>query len=81
MKKTETPEQLLQRFSKRTAQLQVLKAELQSSYDEYLKVEADLHRLEGSSQAVSYMIFGVLPNDGNHDKFSNHSPMKTTDTK
>ena len=81
MKKTETPEQLLQRFSNRTAQLQARKAELQSAYDEYLKIETDLHRLEGSSQAVTYMIFGVLPNDRNHDKFSNHSPNDSSDAK
>lgn len=73
MKKTETPEQLLQRFSKRTAQLQARKAELQAGYDEYLKIERDLQRLEGSAQVVSYISFGILPNDGNHDKYQNHS--------
>lgn len=74
MKKTETPEQLLQRFSKRTAQLQARKAELQAAYDEYIQIERDLQRLEGSAQAVTYMTFGKLPTDGNHDKFNNHLP-------
>lgn len=74
MKKTETPEQLLQRFSKRTAQLQSRKAELQEAYEEYVKIESDLARLEGSTQAVKYMAYGALPGDGNHDKYDDHQP-------
>ncbi|MAC71300.1 MAG: hypothetical protein CMP84_16660 [Gammaproteobacteria bacterium] len=81
MKKTETPEQLLQRFSKRTAQLQARKAELQSAYDEYLKIERDLQRLEGSAQVVTYMTFGELPSDGNHDHYLNHSPIEPSSNK
>ena len=74
MKRVESPEQLLQRFTKRTAQLQARKSELQEAYDEYVKIESDLHRLEGSSQAVKYMAFGTLPTDGNHEGMKNHSP-------
>ncbi len=81
MKKTETPEQLLQRFSKRTAQLQARKAELQSAYDEYVKIEADLHRLEGSAQVAMYLKDGVLPGDGNHDHYLNHSPIEPSSHK
>lgn len=74
MKKTESPEQLLQRFSKRTAQLQARKAELQEAYDEYVKIEKDLQRLEGSTQAIAYIAFGKLPGDGNHDGMKDHKP-------
>ena len=55
MKKTETAEQLLQSFSKRTMQLSSRNAELKPAYDEYVKNERALARLEGSVQAVEYM--------------------------
>lgn len=74
MKKTETPEQLLQRFSKRTMQLQARLAELEDAHQEYLKVEKDLERLRGSEQAVMYIAYGKLPSDGNHDGMKDHSP-------
>ena len=74
MKKTETPEQLLQRFSKRTMQLQKRLAELEEAHQEYMKIEKDLERLRGSEQAVRYLIQGVLPNDGNHVGMKNHTP-------
>ena len=74
MKKTETAEQLLQRFSKRTMQLSSRNAELKPAYDEYVKNERALARLEGSVQAVEYMAYGKMPGDGNHDKFKDHKP-------
>ena len=55
-------------------QLSQRKQELQSAYDEYVKLEKDLTRLEGSMQAIEYVAFGKLPGDGNHDGMKHHSP-------
>tara|TARA_B100000212_G_C27050253_1_gene395365 strand:- start:356 stop:580 length:225 start_codon:yes stop_codon:yes gene_type:complete len=74
MKKVENSEQLLERFAKRTKQLIARKAELQPAYVEYLKLEKDLIRLEGSKQAIEYAAYGKMPGDGNHDKFADHKP-------
>ncbi len=74
LKQTESPEQLIQRFTKRTMQLSQRKQELQSAYDEYVKLERDLTRLEGSMQAIEYVAFGKLPGDGNHNGMKDHSP-------
>jgi len=74
MKPTESPELLIQRFTKRTMQLSQRKQELQSAYDEYVKLEKDLTRLEGSMQAIEYVAFGKLPGDGNHNGMKDHSP-------
>tara|TARA_B100000212_G_scaffold339680_1_gene318619 strand:+ start:10351 stop:10584 length:234 start_codon:yes stop_codon:yes gene_type:complete len=72
MKPVESYEQLIQRFTKRTMQLSSRNAELQSAYDEYVKNESDLKRLEGSMQAIEYVAYGKMPGDGNHDKFAAH---------
>ncbi|WP_124981646.1 hypothetical protein [Nonlabens xiamenensis] len=53
-------------------QLSSRNAELQSAYDEYVKNESDLKRLEGSMQAIEYVAYGKMPGDGNHDKFAAH---------
>ena len=74
LKPTENYEQLLQRFTKRTMQLSARNAELKSAYEEYVKNESDLKRLEGSVQAIEYCAFGKMPGDGNHDKFKDHKP-------
>ena len=55
LKPTENYEQLLQRFTKRTMQLSARNADLQAAYDEYVKNENDLKRLEGSMQAIQYV--------------------------
>ena len=78
-KPIESSEQLIQRFTKRTMQLQARKQELQSVYDEYVKLERDLTRLEGSMQAIEYVAYGKMPGDGNHDKFNDHKPVKHND--
>ena len=78
-KPIESSEQLIERFTKRTMQLQARKAELQSVYDEYVKLERDLTRLEGSMQAIEYVAFGKMPGDGNHDKFKDHKPVRHND--
>tara|TARA_B100002019_G_scaffold159209_1_gene137187 strand:- start:470 stop:703 length:234 start_codon:yes stop_codon:yes gene_type:complete len=74
LKSTESSEQLIQRFTKRTIQLSQRKQELQAAYDEYVKLERDLTRLEGSMQAIEYIAYGKLPGDGNHDGMRDHSP-------
>ena len=78
-KPIESSEQLIQRFTKRTMQLQARKQELQSVYDEYVKLESHLTRLEGSMQAIEYVAYGKMPGDGNHDKFKDHKPVKHND--
>jgi hypothetical protein len=74
MKPTENYEQLIERFNKRTVQLSARAEELQDAYDEYLKIQKDLDRLQGSLQAVEYLAYGKLPGDGNHDGMKNHKP-------
>tara|TARA_R100000458_G_C8130570_1_gene145781 strand:- start:285 stop:518 length:234 start_codon:yes stop_codon:yes gene_type:complete len=74
LKSTESSEQLIQRFTKRTIQLSQRKQELQAAYDEYVKLERDLTRLEGSMQAIEYIAYGKLPGDGNHNGMKDHSP-------
>ena len=78
MKKTETSEQLLQRFSKRTMQLSARNAELKPAYEEYVKNERALARLERSVQAIEYVAFGKMPGDGNHDGMKDHRPHGNT---
>ena len=73
-KTVENYEQLIQRFTKRTMQLSARNSELKSAYDEYVKNENDLKRLEGSMQAIEYVAYGKMPGGGNHDKFKDHKP-------
>ena len=74
MKQTENYEQLIQRFTKRTMQLVARQDEIKGWYEEYVKIENDLKRLEGSMQAIEYLAFGKLPGDGNHDGMKDHEP-------
>jgi len=74
MKPTENYEQLIQRFTKRTTQLSARAAEVKEAYDEYLRIQKDLTRLEGSLQAIEYLAYGKLPGDGNHDGMKDHKP-------
>ena len=74
MKPTENYEQLLERFTKRTAQLTARAEELQGAVDEYNRIQKDLDRLQGSLQAVEYLAYGKLPGDGNHDGMKDHKP-------
>lgn len=74
LKPTENYEQLLERFTKRTAQLTARADELYDSYSEYVKIQEDLTRLQGSLQAVEYLAYGKLPGDGNHDGMKDHEP-------
>ena len=69
MKETENYEQLLERFYKRTTQLE-------DAHLEYIKLDRDLDRLKGSIQAIEYCAYGKMPIDGNHDKFKDHKPVR-----
>ncbi len=73
-KETESPQQLLQRFDKRIKQLTARQAELKEAYDEYVNLDSDLTRLQGSVDAVTYIATGALPGDGNHDGMKDHKP-------
>lgn len=75
MKPTENYEQLIERFTKRTAQLTARAEELYDAYSEYVKIQEDLARLVGSLQAVEYLAYGKLPGDGNHDGMKDHKPV------
>jgi DNA repair exonuclease SbcCD ATPase subunit len=74
MKPTENYDQLIERFQKRTKQLNEQKQQLQEAYDEYNKIQYALNRLEGSLQVVEYLAHGKLPGDGNHDGMKDHKP-------
>ena len=73
-KQTENYQRLIERFNKRTTQLIIRREQLQPMYDEYVKIEKDLERLQGSLQTVEYLAFGALPKDGNHGGMKNHLP-------
>ena len=66
MKQTENLEQLLQRFTKRIAQIK--------SQEQTDKTVEHLHYLRGCKETVEYLMTGKLPNDGNHDGMAHHKP-------
>ena len=74
MKQTESYEELLERFYKRTTQLEERQVELEDAYQEYMKLDRDLDRLQGSIQAIEYLAYGKLPHDGNHGGMKDHKP-------
>lgn len=74
MKTTENNQQLLERFSKRIKQLSEEQGKLDESYERWLELDKQLTRLEGSVQAIEYLEYGKLPNDGNHTGMEDHAP-------
>ena len=76
MKQTENYEQLLARFTKRIVQLDKRQLELEDAYQEYMKLDRDLDRLQGSIQAIEYLAYGKLPHDGNHGGMKDHKPAR-----
>ena len=79
MKKTESYDQLLNRFQKRVPELQerlreIREEEMPNLMAEERKVELDLSRVEGSLQCIEYLAFGKLPHDGNHTGMKDHKP-------
>ena len=75
-KQTENYEQLIERFNNRVNQLAIRKEQLQPMYSEYVQIERDLDRLQGSLQVVEYLAHGTLPNDGNHTGMKHHMPRR-----
>ena len=76
MKQTENYEQLLARLTKRIVQLDKRQLELEDAHLEYIKLDRDLDRLQGSIQAVEYLAYGKLPHDGNHGGMKDHKPAR-----
>jgi len=74
MKTTENNQQLLERFSKRIKQLSEEQGKLDESYERWLELDRQLTRLEGSVQAIEYLEYGRLPNDGQHTGMEDHAP-------
>jgi len=79
MKKTESYDQLLNRFQKRVPELQerlreIREEEMPDLLAEERKIELDLSRVEGSLQCIEYLAFGRLPHDGNHGGMKDHQP-------
>ena len=71
MKPTENYEQLLERFTKRIAQIS---KQVPSNTVEAEKVKEQLDYLRGCKDTIEYLMTGQLPNDGNHDGMKNHQP-------
>ena len=65
-KQTENLEQLLERFTKRMAQVE--------AKEQTDKTVEQLHYLRGCKDTVVYLMTGKLPNDGNHDGMKDHKP-------
>ena len=47
---------------------------MEDAYQEYMKLDRDLDRLQGSIQSVEYLAYGKLPGDGNHNGMAHHEP-------
>ena len=75
MKETENYEQLLSRFTKRTAQMEDKILQLLDSHEEWVKVENQLHYLRGCKETIEYLMTGNLPDDGNHVGMKHHRPV------
>ena len=60
-KSVESYEQLIQRFTKRTMQLSARQDELKGWYEEYIKNENDLKRLEGSTVSYTHLTLPTTP--------------------
>ena len=74
MKQTESNTQLLERFEKRIKQLSEEQGKLDVAYERWLELDKQLTRLEGSKQAIEYLEYGKLPNDGQHTGMKDHAP-------
>ena len=67
-------EQVLPRFTKSGTQQEMRQVDREEAHLEYVKLDRELDRLEGSIQAVEYLAYGKMPGDGNHDGFKAHKP-------
>ena len=75
MKQTENYEQLLERFTKRTEQLEGKQFQLADSHEQWVTIDNQLHYLRGCKETIEYLMTGKLPNDGNHDGMRHHRPV------
>ncbi len=79
MKQTENLEQLLERFTKRTAQVKAKKMETQKESPQWTILQSQLDYLRGCEDTIIYLQTGKLPNDGNHDGMKDHKPVRHND--
>ena len=75
MKKTESYEQLSERFSKRTRQVLSRRDNLTEGCPAWHDHNEQYHYLKGCSDTITYLMTGKLPRDGNHDGMKDHSPL------
>tara|TARA_Y100001970_G_scaffold119564_1_gene148323 strand:- start:1463 stop:1729 length:267 start_codon:yes stop_codon:yes gene_type:complete len=78
-KPTEDYDQLLERFSKRTTQLELQQSKLDSAYEEWVKLDNQLNYLRGCTDTIMYLKTGKLPDDGNHTGMAHHKPVRHND--
>ena len=74
MKPTENLDQLLERFTKRTAQIKAKQEFAIRESPQWAIFESQLDYLRGCTDTVIYLQTGKLPNDGNHDGMKDHKP-------
>ena len=75
MKPTENLEQLLERFTKRTAQIKAKKDETQRESPQWAIFESQLDYLRGCTDTVIYLQTGKLPYDSFRDGMKDHKPV------
>ena len=78
-KSTENYDQLLERFSKRTAQLELDQTKVVDSYLKWIELDKQLNYLRGCTDTIEYLKTGKLPNDGNHTGMGDHKPVRHSD--
>ena len=75
MKRTESYEDLLERFTKRTNQVLVKRNNITEKCPAWEELNEQYHYLQGCIDTVVYLMTGKLPQDGNHDGMKDHSPL------
>ena len=79
MKPTEDYDQLLERFSKRTAQLELTQSKIVDSHLQWIELDKQLNYLRGCTDTIVYLQTGKLPDDGNHTGMAHHKPARHND--
>tara|TARA_B100001250_G_scaffold164554_1_gene141545 strand:- start:1378 stop:1644 length:267 start_codon:yes stop_codon:yes gene_type:complete len=78
-KPTEDYDQLLVRFTKRTAQLELSQTKIVDAHLQWIELDKQLNYLRGCIDTIEYLKTGKLPDDGNHTGMANHKPSKHND--
>jgi hypothetical protein len=78
-KPTEDYDQLLERFSKRTTQLELEQTKVVDSYLKWIELDKQLNYLRGCKDTIEYLKTGKLPDDGNHTGMRDHKPVRHND--